>query len=95
MSSCLLGLRLTYFRFSFQPFAADTARVMLKNLGASLCTGARLASASSCSLLLKTLSLEHRAPFWEEVKKRVNERLEKEGDAQVCWVLISSIRLFA
>jgi hypothetical protein len=63
---------------------------MLKNLGASLCTGARWASASSCSLLLKILSPELRASFWEEVKKRLNERLEKEGDASVCSVMIMS-----
>jgi hypothetical protein len=78
------------FCFSFRPFAADTARVMLKNLGASMCSGARLASASSCCLLLKALSPEQKASFWEDVKIRLNARLEKEGDAQVCSVPISS-----
>ena len=60
---------------------------MLKNLGASLCNGARLFAASSCPPLLKALSPEHRSSFWEEVKKRLNERLQKEGDAEVVVVL--------
>jgi len=67
----------------YQPFAADTARVMLKNLSAPLCSKAREAAALSCGPLLKALSPDHRAAFWAEVKKRLDERILKEGDSDV------------
>ncbi len=67
----------------FQPFAAETARVMLKNLSASLCSPARLAAAASFAPLVKALSPDHKVAFWEEVKKRLDERLAKEGESEV------------
>jgi hypothetical protein len=76
--------RAIHFCFSsFQPFAVDTARVMLKNLGASLCNAARLSAALSCAPLLKALLPDHKVAFWEEFKKRAEERISKEGDSEV------------
>ena len=56
---------------------------MLKNLGASLCNAARESAASSCAPLLKALLPDHKVAFWEEFKKRAEERLSKEGDSEV------------
>ena len=56
---------------------------MLKNLSASLCSPAREAAALSCAPLLKALSPDHKVAFWEEVKKRLEERVAKEGESEV------------
>jgi hypothetical protein len=56
---------------------------MLKNLSASLCSPAREAAARSCAPLLKALSPDHKVAFWEEVKKRLEERVSKEGESEV------------
>jgi hypothetical protein len=86
----LLNFLQPVFISSYQPFAADTARVILKNLGASLCNTAKVSAASSCALLLQAFPPDQKVAFWECVKQRLDERLEKEGNAEV----LRSVRLF-
>jgi hypothetical protein len=56
---------------------------MLKNLSAALTSPVRLSAASSYVPLMKALLPDHKVAFWEEVKKRMDERLPKEGEPEV------------
>jgi hypothetical protein len=76
-------IRNSFMFYSYQPFAAETARVMLKNLSAKLCVPARLSAAASFVPLMKALLPDHKVPFWEDVKKRLDERLAIEGESEV------------
>ncbi len=68
---------------------------MLKNLSAALTSPVRLSAAASYVPLMKALSPDHKVAFWEEVKKRMDERLPKEGEPEVLEVFLIFMATFA